>query len=521
MRTNWYSRIRLAAWAASGLALTSVLAVPESFAQEAKRPNKVAELISEVVSAETEIQVPLRRAKIIRTKKDVFRTAIADPTIVEFVAFGPREISFIGKTTGSTTVALWIGDKEDSQVVSMLVTVTKDDAVDDQRRLEYGELNVMINELFPNSRIQLIPVSDKLIVRGEARDEEEATKIVALVTERSGGGSSGGQSNPFNAGDAARPFPDASELPQTQVINMLKIPGMKQVMLKVRIAEMKRSASRDLGADFDFNLKEFMVKSTLAGGGNVMTTGTFKDGSFNLMLKALVKNGSAKILAEPNLVTLSGKSATFLAGGEFAVPTVVGVGGAQAASTSFKGFGTSISFTPLVLDKDRIRLEVQPTFSTLNRTNAVNGVFGTDTRTVTTTVEMREGQVLAIAGLLQEQQRGDSSRLPLIGEVPWLNAITSTKTTSRDETELLILVTPELVHPLEPNQLPALLPGMEVTEPNDLDFFIYGDIEGRPDCHHRSTVWPLYKSRLKRCQDVDSQSQSSKFFLSGKHGFSD
>ncbi len=520
MRTNWYTRLRSKALTALALAISSQATLPTVFAQDAAPASKVGDLISEVVSAETEIQVPLRRAKIIRTKKDVIRTAVADPTIVEFVAFGPREVSFIGKTTGSTTVAIWLGDKENSQVLSLLVTVTKDDAVDDQRRMEYGELNVMVNELFPNSRIQLIPVADKLIVRGEARDEEEAVKIIGLLTDRASVGSNS-QSNPFNAGDAARPFPEASDLTQTQVINMLKVPGVKQVMLKVRIAELKRSASRDLGADFDFNIKEFMVKSTLAGGGNLMASGTFKDGSFNLVLKALVKNGSAKILAEPNLVTLSGKPATFLAGGEFAVPTVVGVGGAQAATTSFKGFGTSISFTPIVLDKDRVRLEVQPTFSTLNRTNAVNGVFGTDTRTVTTTVEMREGQVLAIAGLLQEQQRGDSTRLPLVGDVPWLNVLTSSKTIARDETELLILVTPELVHPLEPNQAPTILPGMEVTEPHDLDFFIYGDIEGRPDCHHRSTVWPLYKSRLKRCQDVEAQSKSSNYFFSGKHGFSD
>lgn len=521
MRTNWYTRLRLQSLAAVALAISSQAAMPSVFAQDAAPVgNKVGDLISEVVSAETEIQVPLRRSKIVRTKKDVIRTAVADPGIVEFIAFGPREVSFIGKTTGSTTVALWLGDKENSQVLSMLVTVTKDDSVDDQRRMEYGELNVMINELFPNSRVQLIPVADKLIVRGEARDEEDAVKIIALVTERSSGGVNV-QQNPFNVGDAAKPFPGASELPQTQVINNLKVPGVKQVLLKVRIAEMKRSASRELGADFDFNIKDFMIKSTLAGGGNIMATGTFKDSSFNLVLKALVKNGSAKILAEPNLVTLSGKPATFLAGGEFAVPTVVGVGGAQAATTSFKGFGTSISFTPMVLDKDRVRLEVQPTFSTLNRQNAVNGVFGTDTRTVTTTVEMREGQVLAIAGLLQEQQRGDNTRLPFVGEVPWLNAFTSTKTISRDETELLILVTPELVHPLEANQAPAILPGMEVTEPHDLDFFVYGDIEGRPDCHHRSTVWPLYKSRMKRCQDVEQQSKSSNYFFSGRHGFSD
>ncbi len=263
-----------------------------------------------------------------------------------------------------------------------------------------------------------------------------------------------------------------------------------------------------------------MFESVLASGGNALLSGMFNDASFELVIKALQKNGNAKILAEPNLVTLSGHPATFLAGGEFAVPTVVGVGGAQAATTQFKGFGTSLTFTPTVLDRDRIRLNVSPTFSTLNAANSVGGVFGLDTRTVQTTVDLREGQVLAIAGLIQEQQRGDKSFLPVIGEWPILNFIAATRTVTRDETELIVLVTPELVHPMEPDQAPSILPGMEVTEPNDLDLFIYGDIEGRSELHHRSTVWPLYKSRLKRCYDRDKKSKSARFFLKGKHGFS-
>jgi len=314
-------------------------------------------------------------------------------------------------------------------------------------------------------------------------------------------------------------------LPTSNIINMLNVPGEKQVMLKVRIAELKRSAVRELGADFSFDIKEFMFSSLMGAGGNVLASGTFNDGSFDLILRAMMTNGSAKILAEPNLVTLSGKTATFLAGGEFAVPTVVGVGGAQAATTSFKGYGTQLTFTPTVMDKDRIRLVVSPTFSTLNQNNSVQGIFGLDTRTTTTTVDLREGQVLAIAGLLQEQQRGENARIPIIGDIPVLNILTSNKTMSRDETELLILVTPELVHPLEPDQAPSILPGMEVTEPNDLDFFIYGDIEGRNECHHRSTVWPLYKSRMKRTgghgyYEAETIHSSQSYYVNGPFGFS-
>jgi pilus assembly protein CpaC len=499
-------------------------------AQDQSLQQKVNELVQEVVTSELEFKVTMRRSKVLRMKQDIFRAAVADPSILEFVAFGSREIEIIGKQTGSTSVTLWMGDQNDPKLLSLLVTVEKDDAVDDQRRLEYGELAEMINELFPNSRIQLFPIADKLIVRGQARDEQEATQIMSIIRENSqqlpgGFGGGGGGRNPVGAdGAAAQPFPDGSTLPMSNIINMLTVPGEKQVLLKVRIAELKRSAVRELGANFDFDIKEFMFSSFLAPGGNIITSGTFNDGSFELVLRAMMSNGTAKILAEPNLVTLSGKTATFLAGGEFAVPTVVGVGGAQAATTSFKGFGTQLTFTPTVLDKDRIRLVVNPTFSTLNRNNSVDGIFGIDTRTTTTTVDLREGQVLAIAGLLQEQQRGENNRIPFFGDIPVLNFVTANRTTSRDETELLILVTPELVHPLEPDQAPSILPGMEVTDPNDLDFFVYGDIEGRNESHHRSTVWPLYKSRLKRCEgsyyESESVQSSQSYYVNGPFGFS-
>lgn len=210
-----------------------------------------------------------------------------------------------------------------------------------------------------------------------------------------------------------------------------------------------------------------------------------------------------------------------ISGGQFAVPTVVGVGGAQASTTTFKGFGTQLSFSPTVLDHDRIRLNVSPRFSTLNSANSVGGIFGVDTRSVNTTVELREGQVLAIAGLLQEQQRGDSSRVPILGENRFLRPLFENKTISRDETELLILVSPELVQPMESHEAPTILPGMEVTEPDDVDFFIYGDIEGRPGFHHRSTVWPLFKNRNCRCKDdFEAINRSQQYYVHGDNGFS-
>lgn len=483
---------------------------------------KVTELVDEIVRQEAELNVALRRSKILRMKQPIFRAAIADPSVIEIVAFGTREIEIIGKAAGSTTVTFWMGDEDNPRHLSLVVKVEKDDSVDDRRRLEYGELQVMINEMFPNSRVQLIPIADKLIVRGQARDEQESAQIMSLL--RQNGTPVSGPLGAFGSaaqGTAAEPFPDASALPTAQVVSLLKVPGEKQVMLKVRIAELKRSAVRELGADFNFDVSDLMLSSALAGGGNIMATGTFNDDSFTLALKALTGNGSAKILAEPNLVVLSGQTADFISGGQFAVPTIVGVGGAQASTTSFKGFGTQLSFSPVVLDHDRIRLNVSPSFSTLNSANSVGGIFGLDTRSVNTTVDLREGQVLAIAGLLQTQQSASSTRVPLLGDSKFLKPIFETKNVSSDETELLILVSPELVHPLEADEAPCILPGMEVTEPDDVDFFIYGDIEGRPGFHHRSTVWPLFRDRYCRCKDdFEAIKRSQQYYVHGPNGFS-
>jgi pilus assembly protein CpaC len=524
--SRWLGRSR--PWAAGCAASVLWLApsLVEAQPPQSRLKDDVNAIVEEVISAQLEVKVTRRRSKILRMKQDVFRVAVADPSVLDFVAFGSREVEIIGKETGSTTVTLWVGDQQAPRLLSMLVTVVKDDAVDQQRRLEYAELESMLNELFPNSRVQLIPIADKLIVRGQARDEQEATQLMSVIREHSDqlGIGQGGGVNVTVGGTAAQPFPDASQLPISSVINMLTIPGEKQVMLKVRIAELKRSAFRALGADVDFNINEFFLSSALGtSAGNAIFSGTFDDGSFNIVLRALMNNGSAKILAEPNLVTLSGQPATFLSGGEFAVPTVVGVGGAQAATTSFKGFGTAIAFTPTVLDKDRVRLQVSPTFSTLNKDNAVNGIFGLDTRSVTTTVDLREGQVLAIAGLLQEQQNGQIRRIPFLGSIPGLGMLASDKSMSRDETELIVLVSPELVHPMEPDHAPQILPGMEVTEPDDKRFFWYGDIEGLPNCHHRSTVWPLFKRRLKDAgyDDIETVKQSQQYYMSGPFGFSE
>ena len=237
-------------------------------------------------------------------------------------------------------------------------------------------------------------------------------------------------------------------------------------------------------------------------------------------------------MAEPTLVTLSGHTATFIAGGEFPVPTAVGVGGIGAASTSFRGFGTQVAFTPTIIDKDRIRLSVSPSFSSLTQSSGVDGIPGLDTRAVSTTVDLRESQWLAIAGLIQDEEGGKRNSLFGLGGVPVIGGLFGTQDVSRNETELVVLVSPELVHPLEEDQVPFLLPGMEVTEVTNHEFFWHQQIEGRPDVHHRSTVFPAYRERARHAncdaiwtakEQIKMHSQFNRqqqHYISGPVGFS-
>ncbi len=482
---------------------------------------KVNALIGEILETEVTLDLDPRRSKIVRTKRPVSRISITDPAILEVVQFSPTEFELIGGTTGQTSLTLWF--EQDRELLRYLVRVSPDEAAEDRRKLEYGELQNKLNELFPNSAIQLVPVADKLIIRGQARDAEEATQILTIVRGQAASPAGTGSNVAHLAhGNAASPYLGTNDLPPSNLINLLHVPGEMQVMLKVRVAELSRTALRQMGAKLKIDAGDFAFDSLLGLGGAVSAVLDTSD--VELTLEAISSNSYGKILAEPNLVTLSGHPASFLAGGEFAVPVVVGVEGAAAATTNFRGFGTMVTFTPTVLDKDRIRLHVAPSFSSINADNTVNGIPGLDTRAVTTTVDLREGQWLAIAGLLQDQQSGSKFRVPLLGDIPILDMIFSRKSIKREETELIVLVCPELVHPLEAEEVPSILPGMGVTEPSGMAFFVGGAYEGNPNCHHRSTVWPQHQRELIRARHRAKQTaryqKTEGYYIRGLHGFS-
>jgi len=311
-----------------------------------------------------------------------------------------------------------------------------------------------------------------------------------------------------------------------QIINLLRVVGSQQVMLKVRIAELNRTAMRRIGANFlgvdphtggivgssiagstgyagtigqPGNLitgNQLFGSSTLGpNGANSTVFGIFQDANFEFSLTALRQNGLLKILAEPNLVALNGQTASFLAGGEFPVPVpqVSAAGVAPTITVRFREFGVRLGFVPYILDGDVIRLTVAPEVSNIDFTIAVtlvaggSPVPGLNTRKAQTTVELHEGQTLAIAGLLQLTLAGETDRIPGLGDLPIIGPMFSNTNSQRIEKELVVLVTPYLIEPMSPGQVPPT-PGDEVKQPNDLEFFFLNRIEARTGKDFRATT---------------------------------
>jgi pilus assembly protein CpaC len=255
-------------------------------------------------------------------------------------------------------------------------------------------------------------------------------------------------------------------------------------MLEAKISEIARTSLKDLGvettvtdagSDFTFNLLSGLPLTSAFG------TSSFIDDKVTLKLSALEKQGLAKTLAEPNLVALSGQEASFLVGGEFPVPVLQSGTVAGAVTVTFKEFGVGLKFTPTVLSKNRINLRLNAEVSAIDAavSSTVQGITvpGVATRRAATTIEMADGQSFAIAGLLQNDINNIVNKFPGLGDVPVLGALFRSTDFQRNETELVIVVTPRLVKPVPPGRL--LLPTDGYIPPSDADQYLLGDVEGR------------------------------------------
>jgi pilus assembly protein CpaC len=305
-------------------------------------------------------------------------------------------------------------------------------------------------------------------------------------------------------------------------------------MLRVTVAEVNRAAARSIGLNFAINNRHgigiFANNTGLiaTGGaapgftGNGFGTGFFgfnatnnfgippfagfaagsggfnnlpaalDNGQISLAISALRTLNYARSLAEPTLVAINGQTARFKAGGEFPVPVVTGYTAAGLQGVEFYPYGVQLQFTPFITDRDRIRLVIGAVVSTRDLSAGVTTINGTaipslSTRDFQTVVELREGQTLAVAGLIQNNLGADASRIPLFGDLPILNRLLGFDRITAGEQELVVLVTPELVHPMEHNEVPAL-PGADIFEPNDCEFYLLGHLEGHAPVDWRSPV---------------------------------
>ena len=403
-----------------------------------------------------------------------------DETLVKVLAtLGvANQVRVTGVAPGATKVIL---TDEHDQFYTIDVYVTGD-----TRQLES-----VIRNAFPEASISAVKVKDAVLLTGWVNQQDQLTPIVSIAEQY---------------------FP--------KVLNYMKVGGVQQVMLRVKIMEVQRSRIRKFGFNF-LQLSEHAYVHSLPGGlaplagsisqpplsvpfsgtasggvstpgfnNSTMTFGIAGGGNyFNGFLEALKQERLLKVLAEPNLVTVNGRQADFLSGGSFPVPVPQSLG---TVTIQWKDFGVKLSFVPYVLGAGRLRLDVQPEVSDQDPSTGVtlNGttVNGLSTRRVETQVEMNFGQTLMIAGLLNTRTRSSADKVPFFGDLPWIGAAFRRIHEDNSETELLVMVTPDLVAPLDAEQVPMEFPGSSTTQPTDSELFINGQIEvpnygaSCPDC---------------------------------------
>lgn len=518
----------------SGLPPELILPPPSEAAQQ-----RASRFVESQIDPEIPLPLVLGRPKILRLADAPARVYIPDEDTIRTEIIDQetgRELAVTGIRPGTTTLMLWFKDENapsGQSVVSYLVRVYEDPVL----ARPVADLEVELNEKFPNSFVELDEIADRLIVRGQAPDAIEMSQILQVLSGARG--VRPGITRPTNPVTVAAAFdfiggsdPLASEensaarrrvidpiaLAQAGIINQMKIVGEQQVMLKVTVAEVNRSAARSIGLNFGVDngdgLTVFQsLTGNLAqiGGGNQSGANILASldmGQVRVAIEALRRMNLSRTLAEPNLVAMNGESADFQAGGQFPIPIISsgGGGGNNLQGVSFVPFGVQLQFTPFIQDRDVIRLQMNAEVSTRDESlgTSIGGggggtqVSGLNSRNFSTTVQLRSGQTIAVAGLLQTNYGASTDRVPFWGDLPIIGATGGVNRSSSGEQELVILVTPHLVAPVDACQGPAL-PGSDVHEPTDIEFFIANRLESRRSKDYRASVRTDY-ARQKRAE---------------------
>lgn len=422
-------------------------------------------------TAQQSLDLELGKSVFVRAGFSVKRVSVGDPEIVDMVVLSPSEFQVVPKKIGETNMIVWERSGEPSVILDVSVG-TSFSALERRLASVLGTDGIHV-EGFGNAVALTGNVPSPVMV-------ERAIQLASAYFVEEGGKKTDGPS----------------------VVNALDVGGNQQVMIEVIVAEMSRSLGRRLNVNWDtliesgmktFTFTNFMgdlisldddeLSDTLLVRSGVDFIGTFRDpGNFGItyVVEAAVDNNLAKVLAKPTLMSRSGQTASVLVGGE--VPIPIAQGGAFGSITiQFKTFGISVEFTPTVLGADRIHLEVAPEVSEPDFTLGTSvGGFTTPgfvTRRASTSVELADGQSFAIAGLLKDNTTESIEKYPLLGDIPILGALFRSTRYQRQETELVILVTPRLVRPLPEG--PPPLPTDHFVDPNAFELFLLGAMESQ------------------------------------------
>ena len=414
-------------------------------------------------SVSSALKVPMNRAVVVESDVPFTELSIANPGIADISTLSDRTMYVLGKVPGRTTLTLLGGDGR--LITNVEVQVTPDVA----------EFKERLRQILPGEQIEVRTANDGIVLSGTVSSTARLDRALDL---------------------ANRYAPD-------RVSNLMVVGGTQQVMLKVRFAEMSRSVSKQLSGGLTYGsgravvgagtgglaigpvpvgappgtlptiVKGFKLGSSAAGGA------IFSGTQFSVMLEALESKGVVRTLAEPNLIALSGQEATFLAGGEIPVPSPQDNG---AISIEYKPFGVQLNFTPRVVDGDIINISMKASVSSIDPTQTAPvgnnlSAVGFRRRETSTTVEMRDGDSFAIAGLLQDDFRDLNSQVPWLGDIPILGVLFRSSEYQRNQSELVIIITPHLVTPTRGEAL--ALPTDRVRIPTENELFLNGRVAGK------------------------------------------
>lgn len=385
------------------------------------------------------IKLPASQAVTVTISSPVGKIVSADPLIADAQPITDKSLYLVGKAFGTTTVNLFSADGAPVGLLAVEVGVDTDD------------IARSIRAAIPSSNVKVSSVNGRVRLGGTVTDAVTMQKVLDIVAQY---------------GSPA-------------IINTMTLSGGQQVNLEVRILEAQRSAGRELGIQWGGSVGSTDISSTpKADTFASFVTKVISSGAginLNVAIDALESKNLVRTLAEPNLTTLSGVTASFLAGGQ--VPIRVADPNGNATIT-YRDFGVRLVFQPVVLDGDRIQIHLTPEVSGINGfTEVGDPIF--NTRNLDATVELRDGQSFSVAGLLQSDTGLNQKQLPWLGDVPVLGSLFKSSSFQKHDTELVVIVTPRLVQPATPGQV--LASPLDATQPaNDLEFFALGQMEVTP-----------------------------------------